>query len=111
MQQDGNTRKYASAAAINRMNSLEVSSDSLGHNCPQHCPQVKHDSSRNGEHLELGQPLGIAEVAALLGCSPWTIRQKYLRRGLPHIRASASGRLIFFRDQVIAWVIHQQKEP
>lgn len=93
------------------MNSLEFSSVNLGHKCPQHCPQLKHDSSGNGERSELGLPLAIAEVAALLGCSPWTVRQKYLRRGLPHIRASASGRLIFFRDQVIAWVIQQQKEP
>jgi predicted site-specific integrase-resolvase len=52
----------------------------------------------------------IEEVAALLGCSPWTVRQRYLRQGLPHLQASARGKLIFFREQIIAWVEKRQRQ-
>lgn len=58
----------------------------------------------------LGEPLGIREVAALIGCSVWTVRQRCLREGLPHFRASRTGRLIFYRDQVVRWLIHKQNE-
>lgn len=58
----------------------------------------------------LGEPLGIREVAALIGCSAWTVRQQCLRQGLPHFRASRSGRLIFYRNQVVRWLIEKQKE-
>jgi excisionase family DNA binding protein len=57
----------------------------------------------------LGPPLSIAEVARLIGCSPWTVRQKLLRNGLPFMRFAASGKLIFYRDQVIRWVERQQQ--
>jgi len=58
----------------------------------------------------LGDPMTIEEVAALLGCSPWTVRQRYLRQGLPHLQASARGKLIFFREQIIAWVEKRQRQ-
>ena len=58
---------------------------------------------------KLGEPLAIEEVAALLGCSAWTVRQRYLRQGLPCIRASARGKLVFFREQVIAWIEKRQR--
>jgi len=57
----------------------------------------------------LGTPLNIAEVAELIGCSPWTVRQTLIPRGLPHFRFKASGRLIFYRDQVIRWIEKQQQ--
>ena len=56
----------------------------------------------------LGEPLSIGEVAALIGCSPWTVRQTLIPRGLPHFRFRANGRLIFYRDQVIRWIENQQ---
>lgn len=59
---------------------------------------------------ELGQPLAIAEVARLLGCSLWTVRQRYLRQGLPYLRTSATGKLVFFREQVIAWILDRQQQ-
>jgi hypothetical protein len=59
---------------------------------------------------DLGRPLSIDEVAELLGCSPWTVRQRYLRQGLPHLQASARGKLIFFREQIIAWVEKRQRQ-
>jgi hypothetical protein len=58
---------------------------------------------------ELGPPLDIRAVACLIGCSPWTLRQTLLRRGIPHFRFTASGRLIFYRDQVIRWIESQQQ--
>jgi hypothetical protein len=59
--------------------------------------------------LILGEPMGIREVAQLIGCSPWSVRQTLLRRGLPHWRSGPSGKLIFYRDQVVRWVLDQQK--
>ncbi len=58
----------------------------------------------------LGDPMTIEEVADLLGCSPWTVRQRYLRQGLPHLQASARGKLVFFREQIIAWVEKRQQQ-
>ena len=57
----------------------------------------------------LGSPMTIDEVADLLGCSPWTVRQRYVRQGLPHLRASVRGKLVFFREQIIAWVEKRQR--
>jgi hypothetical protein len=56
----------------------------------------------------LGEPLTIAEAAEILGCSPWTIRQKYLPQGLPHLRATTEGKLVFFRSQIIRWILERQ---
>ena len=57
----------------------------------------------------LGAPLTISDVALLIGCSPWSVRQTLIPRGLPHFRFKASGRLIFYRDQVIRWIEKQQQ--
>jgi hypothetical protein len=56
----------------------------------------------------LGVPLCIEEAAELIGCSPWTVRQTLIPRGLPHFRFRANGRLVFYRDQVIRWIENQQ---
>ena len=61
------------------------------------------------DHGELGPPLTIDEVAAMLGCSVWTVRQRYMRDGLPSFRASRMGKLVFFRDQVIHWILNRQR--
>jgi len=58
----------------------------------------------------LGSPLDIRQTAALIGCSPWTVRQKLLPMGLPHFRFGASGKLIFYQDQVIRWITTKQEE-
>jgi len=57
----------------------------------------------------LGAPLDIREAAALIGCSPWTVRQKLIPNGLPHLRFAASGKLIFYRDQLVDWIQSQQQ--
>ena len=59
---------------------------------------------------ELGDALSIREVAALLGCSAWTVRQRYLPQGLPHLRACSGGRIVFFREQVVAWILKRQQQ-
>jgi len=59
---------------------------------------------------ELGEPLSIQQVAALLGCSAWTVRQRYLPQGLPHLRACRGGRITFFRDQVTQWILKRQQQ-
>jgi excisionase family DNA binding protein len=66
-------------------------------------------SVRHGTAHSLGVPLCIEEAAELIGCSPWTVRQTLIPRGLPHFRFKANGRLIFYRDQVIRWIENQQQ--
>ena len=57
----------------------------------------------------LGRPLDIRGVAELIGCSPWTVRQGLIPKGLPYFRSGASGKLIFYQDQVIRWIESKQK--
>ena len=70
------------------------------YSCPEDYPQAES---------ALGEPMDIEDVAMLLGCSVWTVRQRYLPGGLPHLRASARGRFIFFREQVIDLILERQK--
>jgi hypothetical protein len=73
------------------------------HLCPERYP---HSDDAN----QLGPPLSIRETAALIGSSTWTIRQKYLPMGLPHFRVGSTGKLTFYKNQVIRWVITQQQK-
>jgi len=84
---------------------LEFPTETLGQHCPSPCPQSEESPAGS-----LGEPITIREVAALIGCSVWTVRQRCLREGLPHFRASRSGRLIFYRNQVVRWLIEKQIE-
>ncbi len=52
----------------------------------------------------LGRPLSMQQVAAALGCSVWTVRQTLVRKGLPVFRFGPRGKLVFFENQVVAWV-------
>jgi excisionase family DNA binding protein len=56
----------------------------------------------------MGAPLSIREAARVIGCSPWTVRQKLMPRGLPHFR-SGGGKLLFYTNQIIRWIESQQK--
>jgi hypothetical protein len=105
--------KTAFAQDANSAENLALSHAPLGQRCPHQCPHQcphpeKHDDASNASS-PLGAPMTIAEVAELLGCSPWTVRQKYLPQGLPHLRTSAGGRLVFFRLQVIRWILKRQE--
>jgi hypothetical protein len=57
----------------------------------------------------LGEPMGIRQVARLIGCSAWSVRQTLVPSGLPHWRSGPSGKLIFYRDQVVRWLLEQQQ--
>jgi hypothetical protein len=66
--------------------------------------------SSGGQRAALGEPLAIEDVAVLLGCSAWTVRQRYVRQGLPYLQARPRGKLVFFREQVIAWIEKRQQQ-
>src|SRR6266849_1413900 len=107
----GNGLKYAQASDGKPRESLGFSALRLGQMNPQHCPHPEETISAAPPRAQLlGEPLTIEEVAALLGCSPWTVRQRYLPQGLPHLRACTSGKLVFFREQVIGWILKRQQQ-
>ncbi len=56
----------------------------------------------------LGEPLNIRQVAQLIGCSAWSVRQRHIPQGLPYFRSRPSGKLIFYRDQVVRWILENQ---
>ena len=58
---------------------------------------------------DLGDALDIKQVAALIGCSPWTVRNTLIPKGLPCFRTGANGKLIFFEQQVVRWVLRSQR--
>jgi hypothetical protein len=88
---------------------LALEPPALGQRYPQRCPQL--DGLESTVFADpLGDPLPIGEVAALIGCSPWTVRQRYLPQGLPHHRATSKGKLIFYRNQVIRWLLCEQQK-
>ena len=78
---------------------LGIPHDSLGQSYPQHYPQVRE---------VLGEPMTIQEAARLIGCSPWTVRHRHLPQGLPHFRSGPMGKLVFYRNQVVRWILQQQ---
>jgi hypothetical protein len=84
---------------------LAFSPPRLGHSapgrCPTQCPQHRDENP-------LGSPLSIHEVAELIGCSVWTVRQTLIPLGLPVFRSGTGGKLIFYRHQVIRWIEDQQ---
>ena len=87
---------------------MDFSLSALAENGARHSAR----SARQGtQHTlpELGEPLAIGEVARLLGCSEWTVRQRHMRLGLPYLRTSATGKLVFFRGQVIDWIVERQR--
>jgi len=93
------------AARGNTLQTQGISLPSYGQNYPQHCPQP---TAMRDELL--GEPLGVRELARLIGCSVWTVRQRYLPHGLPHLRSGPHGKLIFFRDQVVRWILEYQQK-
>jgi hypothetical protein len=102
--------KYGFREITKPADSLEFRSPDLGQRNPQHCPYpTEQISGFTARSQPLGEPLSIHDVAQLLGCSAWTVRQRYLPQGLPHLRACSGGRIVFFREQVIAWILKRQQ--
>jgi hypothetical protein len=99
-----------------RAKSLSTQSNSafsLDQHWPGHWPGQPAPTGRqlrpNLAPEELGEPLSIRKVARLIGCSPWTVRHTLLPRGLPHLRFKASGKIVFYRIQVLRWIESQQE--
>ena len=59
--------------------------------------------------MQLGDAMTINQVAQLVGCSSWTVRNELVPAGLPHFRSSPSGKLTFFQEQVVAWILARQQ--
>jgi hypothetical protein len=97
-------RMSSFAGSAKPADSLRFSQEPLGQSYPQYYPQPSDATN------PLGAPLSIREVAQLIGCSAWTVRQRHLPHGLPHLRSGPAGKLIFYRDQVIAWILQQQQK-
>lgn len=90
-------------------NLLDLSAPGLGQNCPSQYPQSDDpDSSEIPESL--GVPLSIQEVAALIGVSVWTVRHRYLPAGIPYFRTKPQGKLIFYKNQIIHWLLTEQRK-
>lgn len=72
-------------------------------------PEAVPEAGMTEREQLLGEPMSIREVARLIGCSAWSVRQTLLPKGLPHWRSGPSGKLIFYRDQVVRWLLEQQE--
>ena len=69
---------------------------------------ARPERSDSASGSPLGEPLNIRQVASLIGCSVWSVRQTLVPKGLPYFRSRPSGRLIFYRDQVVRWILENQ---
>ena len=94
-------RKAGFRGGEKSLESLGISAETPGQSYPRHYPHPDD---------ALGEPLTIREVASLLGCSAWTVRHSYLPMGLPHLRSGPLGKLIFYRAQVVRWILQHQKK-
>lgn len=106
----GRRKGYRSdfAPARETAETLDLTAFRLGQRNPDHYPQ--HCPPAEVPEFPLGSPLAIEDVAAIFGCSPWTVRQKYLPLGLPHLRTSGAGKLVFFQDQIVRWILERQEK-
>ena len=101
-------RKSGFPTTGNPRKSLDFEAKSLGQCCPQRYPYRGGDDAPLTEAL--GDPLSIHGAAELIGCSAWTVRQRYLPAGLPYHRLTPTGKLTFYRNQVIRWLITRQQK-
>lgn len=95
------------------MNRQQIHSNALGQYCPKLCPRaderrLPEGSPNTALPARLGRPMGIREVATILGCSPWTVRHSLIPKGLPVFRSGASSKLIFFESQIVRWIEKKQ---
>ena len=89
---------------------LDFSPVRVGQSCPQQYPYHSEAAAAAASADVLGQPMNIGQVAALLGCSVWTVRQRYMSSGLPHFRIGGTGKLVFYRNQIVCWILQKQKQ-
>ncbi|HEX3683160.1 MAG TPA: hypothetical protein VHU83_11535 [Bryobacteraceae bacterium] len=77
---------------------------------PEALPEPSLPPASREAESRLGQPIGIAAISSLIGCSPWTVRQTLIPQGLPVFRSAASGKLIFYTNQVVRWIERRQQK-
>jgi len=84
----------------------------LGQCYPQHYSQAPTamPQAKRTDADPLGEPMTIGQVAELLACSAWTVRQRYLPSGLPYFRIGSTGKLLFYRKQVVQWILQKQNQ-
>jgi len=112
MTTDRKRRVLGLALGANPLPLQTISALGLGQSYPKHYPQLPgaYGPSVELSHRSLlGEPMSIREVAQLIGCSAWTVRQSHVPHGLPCFRSGPNGKIIFYRDQVIAWILQQQQ--
>lgn len=102
--------EYAQGPQRKSAESLDLRASDPGQNCPTRCPNHCPDDEDEGFAPELGRPISIQAVARLIGCSVWTVRQRYLPAGLPHFRMRAQGKLLFYKTQIIRWLLDRQQK-
>jgi hypothetical protein len=49
-------------------------------------PFLRPEEIHKATRYRLGRTLNIRQVARLVGCSAWTVRQTLIPKGLPHFR-------------------------
>jgi len=90
------------------VDSLELSREELRAELPEALPAPS--ARKDMRHDPLGEPLTLREVAKLIGCSPWTVRHRYLPDGLPHFRTGPTGKLLFYKNQIVSWLLKEQQK-
>lgn len=107
-------KRYMSGlpAAADRMSLQGFSRSGPAETWARHSASPEGQVQKSSEPIRepLGAPLSIREAAKLIGCSPWTVRQTHVPNGLPCFRSGPNGKLIFYRDQVVAWILFQQQK-
>jgi hypothetical protein len=93
--------------------SLPFRARDLGQACPPSCPRQKPQEGLEEfgrEDVDLGPPLSINEVSRLVGVSVWTVRHRCLAAGLPYFRVGPTGKLLFYKNQIIHWLLTEQRK-
>ncbi len=106
----GEERKSGFGGDAKSAENLDFLAASLGQRYPQHYPYREGPVREIGALDVLGEPMSISRVAAFLGCSVWTVRQRYLPSGLPHFRSGRHGKFVFYRNQIVLWILEKQKQ-
>lgn len=100
--------------SVNAAELLELMRPPIGQHYPKQKPTHPDPSGgqpvASGADARLGQPLNIRQVARLVGCSPWSVRNTWIPKGLPCLRSGASSKLIFYEAQVVRWIERQQQQ-
>lgn len=103
------SKELENSGAANAAENKEISASSLGQHYPSHYPRPQGQEANAATSSPLGLPLTIQQVAALLGCSAWSVRNTWIPKGLPHLRSGPNGRLVFFTNQVVRFIQRQQQ--